>query len=113
MRMKTPFFAFLSLLALATGAIAGPDSAPFLNKQLKALEKKIDADLSAGALTKPDGDELKRAIDHVQSVENSEPTLTPATRRDLREKVTKIQKDLERKENQAKALPSASPSVSP
>jgi len=64
-------------------------------------------------LTKADGDELNRAIGEVRRVETSEPSLTGATRRDLREKLSKIQKDLERKENQAKALASASPSATP
>jgi hypothetical protein len=38
--------------------------------------------------------------------------LTKATRRDLREELARIRKDLERKEGQAKALASPSPSGS-
>jgi len=111
--MKTHIISLLSLAALSTGALAGPDAAPFINGQLKKLEKKVEADLAVGALTKNDGDELNREIASVRNVEQREPSLTRATRRDLREKVSKIQKDLERKEGQSKALSSASPSVSP
>jgi hypothetical protein len=111
--MKTLLFFMCVVLALGTGAMAEPDRAPFIDKQIKELTKKVDADLASGALTKTDGDELKRSIKHVQTVAQSEPTLTPLTRRNLREELSKIQSDLARKENQAKALPSASPSVSP
>ena len=84
-----------------------------MDKQIKELTKKVDADLATGALTKPDGDELKREIKHVETVAQSKPTLTPATRRNLREQLSKIQNDLGRKEDQAKALPSAGPSATP
>ena len=107
--MKTHIISLLSLAALSAGALAEPDAAPFINGQLKQLEKKVDADLAAGALTKTDGDEINREIAEVRSVEASVPALTGRTRRDLREKVSKIQKDLERKEAQAKAGASASP----
>jgi hypothetical protein len=111
--MKTPLFSLATLIAIAAVAVAAPDAAPFINKQIKELEKQVSSDLASGALTKADGDELNRAIGEVRRVETSEPSLTGATRRDLREKLSKIQKDLERKENQAKALASASPSATP
>jgi len=107
--MKTPLFSLATLLAMAAASMA----APFINKQLVELEKKVGSDLAGGALTKADGDELKREIKEVRTVEDSEPSLTRKTRRDLREKVSKIQKDLERKETQGKALGSASPSATP
>jgi uncharacterized coiled-coil DUF342 family protein len=103
----------ISILLLPGIAAAEPDRAPFINHQIEELTKKVDDDLAAGALTKSDGDELKRAIQHVQSVEQSEPTLTLRTRRDLREQLSGIQKNLERKEAQAKALGSPSPSATP
>ena len=107
--MKTRIVSSLLLIALAAGALAAPGEAPFIDKELKALDTKVDADLAAGALTKPDGDELKREIGEVRSVEASGPTLTHATRRDLKEKISKIHKDLDLKESQAKALSSPSP----
>jgi hypothetical protein len=111
--MKNPLVSLTVLFAIASVAVAAPDSAPFINKQLKELERKVTEDLASGALTKTDGDELTREIGQVRTVETSEPSLTGATRRDLREKVSKIQKDLERKEAQAKAIASASPSATP
>ena len=111
--MKTPLLSLATLVAIAAIATAAPDAAPFINKQIKELERKVSGDIASGALTKADGDELKREIGEVNRVESSEPSLTGATRRDLREKLSKIQKDLERKENQAKALASASPSATP
>ena len=111
--MKTPILSSLLLFAIAAGAVADPDAAPFINHQLKELEKKVDGDLAAGALTKNDGDELKREIGQARSTEASLPSLTPATRRNLREQISKIQKDLELKENQDKALGSPSPSATP
>ena len=114
MRMKAPLFSTIILLAVAAaGRASGPDAAPFINHQIDALTKKVDGDLAAGTLTQSDGDELKRAIQHVQDVEQSEPSLTRATRSDLREQLSKIHKDLERKEGQAKALASASPTATP
>jgi hypothetical protein len=111
--MKTAILSSLILFAIAAGAAADADKAPYINSQLKKLETKVQNDLADGALTKPDGDELTREIGEVRSVETSEPSLTRATRRDLREKVAKIQKDLERKEGQAKALAGASASPTP
>jgi hypothetical protein len=107
------FVISLLLIPLATPALAAPDMAPFINNQIKQLTKKVDDDLAAGALTKSDADELLQAIDHVQSTETSEPSLTPRLRADLREKLSKIQVDLERKETQAKALSAASASPTP
>ena len=89
---------------------ADSDKAPFINHQIDVLTKKVDDDRATGALTQTDADELKQEIQHVRNVEQTEPVLTHRTRRDLREQLEKIQKDLDRKEAQAKALPSASPS---
>ena len=97
------------LLTLVAGATAEPP----INKEISQLEKKIDADLASGALTKPDGDELKLEVNEVKRVESSEPSLTLATRRDLRQKLSKLRKDLDLKENQEKALGAASPAASP
>jgi septal ring factor EnvC (AmiA/AmiB activator) len=107
--MKTPLISSGLLLALAAGALADPDPAPFINKQIAELNKKVDADLTTGALTQADADELKREISHVQDIEQSEPSLTVRTRRDLRQQLSKIDQDLKRKEDQAKALASPSP----
>ena len=90
-------------------AVADPDPAPFINKQIKDLNTKIASDLASGKLTQTDADELKQAVDHVKNVEASEPSLTPRTRADLREDLSRITKDLERKEDQSKALSSPSP----
>jgi len=111
--MKALAFSLLLLIPLARTASADPDPAPFINNQIKQLNKSIDADLAAGTLTQADADELKRQVKHVQAVEDSEPSLTPKTRRDLREDLSKISKDLERKEEAAKATGSASPSPTP
>jgi len=111
--MKTQVIFLLSLVALSTIVLAEPDRAPFINGQLKQLEAKVEKDLDTGKLTKSDGDELNRQIASVRRIEESEPSLTPRTRRGLREEVSKIQKNLERKEGQAKALASASPSATP
>ena len=104
--MKIPFVSLSMLVLIATGAMAGPDRA--INGQIDKLTKKVSEDLAGGMLTQSDADELNREISQVQGVEQSEPSLTRRTREDLREKLSKIQKDLERKEAQAKAL--ASPS---
>jgi hypothetical protein len=106
--MKTPIISSLVILALAAGAMAEAD-APHIDKEIRELTKKVDGDLAAGSLTQSDGDELKREISHVQSIRQSEPILTHRTRRDLRQDLAKIHKDLERKETQAKSLPAPSP----
>lgn len=111
--MKAFAISLLLLLPLARIASADPDPAPFINGQIKQLNKKIADDLASGALTKADADELKREVDHVQKVEDSEPSLTPKTRANLREDLSKISKDLERKEAEAKAMGSATPSPTP
>jgi len=111
--MKTSLVSSLLIVTLAAAAIAAPDAAPFINKQIRELNQKVDSDLASGALTQADGDELKRQISGVQNLERSEPSLTPATRRDMREKLSAITKDLERKEAQSKALASPSPSATP
>lgn len=110
--MKPRLLLVLLLLPLAT-AMAAPDAAPFINHQIKALTKQIADDLTTGKLTKTDADELTQQVQHVQDVENSEPSLTPRTRADLREDLSKITKDLARKEAQAAAMASASPSPTP
>lgn len=107
MPMKTRVLSLLMVIPLAA-AIAEPDAAPFINKQIKELTKQIADDLAAGKLSQSDADELKNQVDHVKNVEASEPSLTPRTRADLREDLSRITKDLERKEEQAKAA-SASP----
>ena len=84
-RMKISLLSSLALLSLAAGAMA----APGIDVQLTKLEKRVDNDLASGALTKSDGDELKREIGHVKSIKDTEPRLTRATRRDLRQDVAK------------------------
>ena len=106
--MKPRLFSLLMLIPFAA-ALADPDPAPFINQQIKALTKQIADDLASGKLTQTDADELKQAVDHVKNVEASEPSLTPRTRADLREELSKITKDLERKEAQSQALSSPSP----
>jgi uncharacterized phage infection (PIP) family protein YhgE len=109
--MKPLIYSLLIALPLATCAWAAPEEAPFINKQIKALTQQISDDLAAGKLTQSDADQLKGEVKHVQDVLDNEPSLTPKTRRDLREDLSKIDKDLERKEAEAKAM--ASPSASP
>jgi len=110
--MKTPSILLLALLAMAAGATAQePDRAPFINKQIKELTAKVASDLASGALTQSDADELNRAIQHVKATEDSEPTLMPKTRRDMREDLAKIEYDLVHKEAAVKA--SGSPGASP
>jgi hypothetical protein len=99
------------VLGITTVAKADPDIAPFINHQIKELTKSVADDLAAGKLTQTDADELNRAIKHVQTEEESEPSLTPRTRRDMREELSKIDADLRRKEAAAKAA--ASPSATP
>ena len=112
--MKAFAFSLFVLLPIATAALAQePDAAPFINKLIRELNNKVDQDLAAGTLTQSDADELKREVGKVQSQEDSEPSLTPRTRRDLREELSKIVQDLKRKEEQAKAMASASPSATP
>ena len=111
--MKATTIFIVMLLAAAGGRAEEPEAAPFIHHQIETLTKKVDGDLTAGALTKSDGDELKRSIQHVQSVVESEPSLTPRLRRDLREELSKIAKNLDRKEAQTKGLPSPSPSATP
>jgi septal ring factor EnvC (AmiA/AmiB activator) len=101
---------FIPLLAfLSAVIIARADSFKALDHQLAELSKRINGDVESHALTQPDADELNRDIARVQNVEQSEPTLTKATRRDLKEQVEKIKKSLDLKEAQAKALASSSP----
>lgn len=110
MGMKATAIFIVMLLAIGVaGRAVDSDNAPFISHEIKALTKKVDADQSAGTLTRNDADELKRRIKHVRSVEESEPVLTRATRRDLREELANVRKDLERKEGQGKAMASASP----
>jgi hypothetical protein len=112
--MKATAIFLVTLLAIGVvGRAVDSDNAPFISHEIKTLTKKVDADQTAGTLTQSDVDELKRRIKHVQSVEESEPVLTRATRRDLREELANVRKDLERKEGQAKAMASASPSATP
>jgi hypothetical protein len=106
--MKPRFFSLLMVIPFAA-ALADPDPAPFINHQIKELTKQIADDLTSGKLTKNDADELTQAVEHVKNVEASEPSLTPRTRADLREDLSRITKDLERKEDQSKALSSPSP----
>jgi hypothetical protein len=110
--MKIPILSVAIALGIATAAQADPDVAPFINHQIKELTKSVADDLASGTLTQTDADELNRSIKHVQDVENSEPSLTPRTRRDLRENLSKIDADLRRKEAAAKAAASASASPS-
>jgi len=110
--MKTPILSCLILIALAGAAVAQANASS-IAKQLDKLDAKVDADVADGALTKPDGDELKLEISEARSVETSDSTLTHGTRRNLRQKISKIHKDLALKEGQAKALASASPSATP
>ncbi len=108
--MKTSAIFILVLLAIGfTVRAVDPDRAPFISHEIRAFTKKVDEDRTAGTLTQSDADELKRKIDRVKSVEQSEPSLTRATRRDLREELATLRKDLERKEGQGKALASPSP----
>jgi len=112
--MKAPILLTLSLLAFALPAFAvPPDDAPMISKEVKRLEERIHKDTAAGALTTPDADELNREVEHVKGLVAKEPSLTPATRRDLREKLGRIRNSLDLKEMQAKALPSSSPSAAP
>ena len=106
--MKPRLFSLLMVIPFAA-ALADPDPAPFINHQIKELTKQIASDLASGKLTKTDADELSQAVEHVKNVEASEPSLTPRTRADLREDLSRITKDLERKEDQAQALSSPSP----
>jgi|ERR1700678_3868269 len=106
--MKPRLFSLLMVIPFAA-ALADPDPAPFINHQIKELTKQIADDLTSGKLTKNDADELTQAVEHVKNVEASEPSLTPRTRADLREDLSRITKDLERKEDQSKALSSPSP----
>ena len=110
--MKSRLLSLLVLIPCAT-ALADPDPAPFINHQIKELTKQIADDLATGKLTKTDADELTQAVDHVKNVEASEPSLTGRTRADLREDLSRITKDLERKEEQSAALGSPSPSATP
>jgi hypothetical protein len=112
--MKTPFLFSILVLTVAAVAMAQDapppvDAAPFINKQIRQLTARVNADRASGALTQADADELTRDINAVQQLETSEPSLTPKTRRDMREKLSAITQDLLRKEAQAKAMGSASP----
>ena len=109
--MKSRLISLLVLIPLATALAA--DDAPFINHQIKQLTKQIADDLATGKLTQTDADELTQQVQHVQTVEASEPSLTPRTRADLREDLSKITRDLTRKEAQAAAMASASPSPTP
>ena len=111
--MKLSIFSVAAVLCITTGAMADPDIAPVINHQIKELTKAVADDLAAGKLSQADADELNRDIQHVQSVENSEPELTVRTRRDLREDLSKINADLKRKEAAAAANASASPAATP
>ena len=113
--MKTRLLSSLMIVSLAaTAAFAKPPGGgrgPAIDGQVTELEKKVQSDLTSGALTKPDADELKRELDQVHTTMTNEPSLTEATRRDLREKLSKIRHDLQLKESLAKGL--ASPSATP
>ncbi|MGA3171811.1 MAG: hypothetical protein ABSE62_12460 [Chthoniobacteraceae bacterium] len=113
--MKTPVLFSVLFIAVAAVAMADPDAppavdaAPFINRQIRQLTARVNADRASGALTQADADELTRDINQVKQLEASEPSLMPKTRRDMREKLSAITVDLLRKENQAKAMASASP----
>ena len=111
--MKTTLLFPVLLLAMGAACAADPDPAPFINHQIKELTEKVTRDLAAGALSQADADLLKQEIAHVQSTEDNEPSLTGKTRRDMREQLSKIDKDLQRDEATAKAMAAASASPTP
>ena len=100
------------LLALTAGATADAGGSGF-DKKLEKLDEKVNSDLADGALTKPDGDELKLEISEARSVATSDPKLARGTRRNLQQKIAKINKELALKEKQATALGSANASSTP
>jgi len=108
--MKTCFISSIIVLSLGVASIAlgaEPD------KQLTALQAKVQNELSTGALTQSDADELSREIQHAESIADRGAALTHATKRDARQDVAKIEKDLARKEAVAKAMAAASASPAP
>jgi hypothetical protein len=105
--MKSRLLPLIVLIPLATALAA--DDAPFINKQIRELTAQIKDDLASGKLNQTDADELTQQVKHVQNIEASEPSLTGRTRADLREDLSKITRDLTRKE----ALASPSPSPTP
>lgn len=87
-------------------ALAGPDSAPGIDKEVKQLEEKIKTDLASGSLSQGDADELNLKLDRLKHMEDSaerEGRITPRTRRDMRQDLDKVTADLTRKEEQQKA----------
>lgn len=106
-----------ALFSFALFAAAAPDAAPLVDARSKALEKKIQADLASGAISKIDGDELQRKLSRVKRMEEDAQRsgrITGKTRGDLRESLAKLDEDLARKEKQQKAaMAAASPSATP
>jgi hypothetical protein len=102
----------LAILLLPVATISRADDnapAPVINGGIDKLTKQIDADVASGKLTKPDADELRHKLQHVEETSNNAGGLTPKTRRDLRNDLQKISDDLARKEQQAKAISTVSP----
>ena len=106
--------AFATGLALASAHLAAQDPAPNLKHRIETTGKKINADIASGALTKTDGDELRRELDRIKRIDaegEQSGRLTRKTRVDIFRDFQKLQKDLARKELQAQALKaSATPS---
>ena len=101
--MKALLLPMTATLFVTAAAYAGPKEA------VDGFTKRLNDDIAANALTKPDADELKREIGQMQAIMEQDPNRTKKTNRDLERLSTKISKDFDRKEAQAKAEAAQSP----
>ncbi len=109
LRMKAPVVSLLLLFAVAHPLRASEEDMPFITARLNADQKRVEADVTAGTITRDDADKLETRISHVRNVVDSESRMTRETRRTMRQDLDRIEKDIADKETGAKSSPSATP----
>lgn len=112
--MKLLSLLAITALAFVTSINAAPTDAPFIDGRIEALQTRIDSGLKSGKLTPIEGNSLNRELNQIRKTEEQvrkTGTITPRTRKNLRNDLEKLEKNMERKEHNPN--PASSPSASP